>query len=193
VTPAIYTDQIMAKTGLLGRKRSPGRRWRRSTTTSSNQKVDGPLQGRLHQAGRSRPSTRHPTPTVKADHRVRLHRADLRHASPTRSRSPTGKSRPSRRPSPRPAEPKRSTSRDPKNQTYAWNANFISWVKAKTKAHIDRHPRKPPTHISVRLLPKREWSATSLASPTFRCCKSFFSTAFNANTFLTTQGLQIFV
>jgi hypothetical protein len=24
-----------------------------------------------------------------------------------------------------------------KNQTYAWNANFISWVKAKTKAHID--------------------------------------------------------
>jgi hypothetical protein len=24
-----------------------------------------------------------------------------------------------------------------KNQTYAWNANFVSWVKAKTKAHID--------------------------------------------------------
>jgi hypothetical protein len=109
VTPAIYTDEIAVKLAYSDGSEVP------STVATLDHDVSAQKATVHCKAAFTKQVVATiyaaSTPTVKADHHVRLHRADLRHASPTRSLSPTAKSRPSRRPSPRPAEPKRSTSR----------------------------------------------------------------------------------
>jgi hypothetical protein len=72
-----------------------------------------------------------------------------------------------------------------KNQTYAWNANFISWVKAKTKAHIDDIEKEG--YLVDYYQNEVVGDLVGLSSSD---AASFFSTAFNANTFLTSKGCK---
>jgi hypothetical protein len=108
VTPAIYTDQIMAKLAYSDGSEVP------DTVATLDQDVSAQKRRSIARppspSRSSRPSTRHRPDRQGRDH-VRLHRADLRHHPGLDRYLRRRKSRPSRRPSPRPAEPKRSTSR----------------------------------------------------------------------------------
>lgn len=77
----------------------------------------------------------------------------------------------------------KTVDKEVRNQTYAWNANFISWVKAQTQAQIDAE--EAADAFQCAYCNEKIGDLVGLSSAD---AKAFFSTAFNANTFLTTKG-----
>jgi hypothetical protein len=77
----------------------------------------------------------------------------------------------------------KTVDKEVRNQTYAWNTSFISWVKAQTQAQIDSEEAADAFQCAYS-----DEKIGDLVGLSGADAKSFFATAFSANTFLTTKG-----
>jgi hypothetical protein len=148
VTPAIYTDQIMAKLAYSDGSEVP------DTVATLDHDVSAQKATVHCKAAFTKQVVATiyaaSAPTVKARScSTSPRRSPSR--SRTRSRSPTAKV-PAITPTVTTTGGTKTVDKSVKNQTYAWNANFVSWVKAKDQG---AHRCHREGGLSRRLLPER--------------------------------------